>query len=124
MAEIRINDAVFLRCDGIVSGKLRGRRTNGVHEGEPKEALGFDPWREVLDVDIAQAGEDLLLPLVAGIEIAEERLQLFIGSFGQIHFPDPTVVGEERIDGHAAFDGRSERGTGDRERATYLLASS
>ena len=122
MAEVGVDHDVLLGRDFVVGGELRTRGADGVHQAGEHEDLGFDARGEVLQVDVAELGEDFGFALVARVEEAEVIFELGVGVLGLVHFPDALVVAEEGEDGGGAFDARFEGGAGDGEGAALGAA--
>ena len=96
MAEVGVDDGPFGRVDLVEGSVLGGRRADLVHETDAHQHLGLDPGGKVLDIDVAQASEDLFLTFVAGVEVAEPLAQLGVGVLVHIEIPDAFVVAQER----------------------------
>ena len=98
MPEIGVDYGVLLGRNRVKDGKLSGRRTDIVKEREPHKYPGRDPWGQMVNVDVAQLGEDFLFSLVNRIEQAHVVSELNVCVFGEIHIPNPLVIRKEWID--------------------------
>lgn len=122
VSEIGVNNQLFGALDAVEGGELGGGWTYVVHKPDGQHHFGSDPGRQMLNIDVAEAGEDLSFPLVKRVEFTEILFQLSVGPFGHIHFPDSPVITEEGEDGCGSFDPRFEGATGEGEAATLAAA--
>ena len=72
---IRVDSHGFRSGNFVVSRKLGGRRANSVHQASAHEHFTANAGGQVLHVDIAELGEYIGCPLVAGIKAAEPGAQ-------------------------------------------------
>ncbi len=69
VAEVRVQEQVLFRRDLVIRGELGAGRTDRVHQADAHQYLCPDARREVLIIDIAEAGENSRFTLVERVEM-------------------------------------------------------
>ncbi len=75
----------------------------------------------MLVVDVPEAREDLLLPLMQGIEGPKVSSQLLVGGDSEVHLPDTAIVAQERKHWRCELNPRLKRSA--RERQSTALGA-
>ena len=88
---VRLEEVILLKAAYCVEGgQTWSMRPTAHHD------LAANAGRQILDINIAQSGEDRFFTLVAGIEVAEPFPQFGVCVLVQVEIPNPSVVTQGR----------------------------
>ena len=123
VAVVGINEHLFIdEWDSYCRRRTASRAGRTCPSARRHQHLGLNPGGEMLVVDIAQPGENLIFALVERVEVAEDRSSAPHRRPPQGPSPRPLIVAEERKDGRGPLDARLQSGAGEGQPAALRAA--